>query len=388
MSVNNNISKSLKTLLILLLIVAGGSVVGIAYSRITDTLFLAVAIIYLFFFCSGIIKNINAVKMWAVLFLFYIVNFVIFSTDSPNMTAYIVYVMRMTACMLFCNIFTMDEFKHYFHRAIFAISVISLIAFVVIMNINYRQYLIYMNDLPMFGIFNCKAIPTGRNSSVFWEPGAYQIFINLALLFHFEEKNFSKESLFSFETLVLVVSLVTTFSTSGYFAFAVVMAFYIVKNWNNMETRTKILTLIPTLILIGAVVYIILSSNAVVDKFQVRNTSYIRRQADLYNSIEALKASPLHGYGIGTNSFYYMIENHNLFSNSIGVFASSLNLGIIYVALFLAGLLYRGLKEYKNILIPYIAIILITAVTEDFFRYSIYFVLLFGFSYITGKDEL
>ena len=387
MLVSLNLNKLFKTLLVILFMIAGGAVIGIAYSRITDPLFLIATIIYLFVFCKGSLRNNIDFKIWIILVLFYFANFLIFLNESPNVSAYFVYVIRMTACMVFCNCFSLDEFKHYFHRTVYAVSLISLLAYVVILNINYKQYLIYMNDLPMFGIFNCKAIPTGRNSSIFWEPGAYQIYINLALLFHFDEKAFSKEAFLSFETVILIISLITTFSTSGYFAFSIVVIWLIIKNWNTLKIRNRLIMTVPMMIVITIIIYVIFSSSAVVDKIHVRNMSYIRRRADFRNSIDAIIKSPLYGYGIGTDAYYRMIKAHNLYANSVGLFASSLNLGIVYATLFLVGLLIRGLRNFKNIIIPYVCIILVTAVTEDFFRYSIYFVLLLGFTNAIEKEK-
>lgn len=375
-----DINKSLKSFLMILFIISSGSVIGIAYSRITDTIFLSIAAIMFFFCGKGALCNKRASKLWLVTVVFYFVNFIIFLNDSPNISAYFVYVMRMTACMLLCNTLTLAEFKHLFHRAVYFISVISLIAFVIILNTNYKEYIVYMNDLPVLGVFNCKAIPTRRNSSIFWEPGAYQLFINLALLFHLEEKNFTKKAIISLETILLVVSLITTVSTSGYFAFAFVVLYGIIKNWDSMNKRNKVLAIMPMIAVASVAIFMILTSSAVVDKFQVRNMSFIRRQADVYNSLEAIGDSPVYGYGIGTNAYYRMTEAHSLHSNSIGVFASALNLGTIYSFLFLFGLLHKGFNDYKSIIIPYIAIIIITAVTEDFFRYSIYFALLYGFN--------
>lgn len=63
-----------------------------------------------------------------------------------------------------------------------------------------------------------------RNSGPFWEPGRFTIYITLALsivLFYFKEKITSKRS------LVLILTNITTFSTTGYVAMAVIFFGYI-----------------------------------------------------------------------------------------------------------------------------------------------------------------
>lgn len=65
-----------------------------------------------------------------------------------------------------------------------------------------------------------------RNSSMFWEPGAFQGYINLCLLLNFERlPQVIKSS--KFRLAVILVALITTFSTTGYLVFAVIFAMYV-----------------------------------------------------------------------------------------------------------------------------------------------------------------
>lgn len=62
----------------------------------------------------------------------------------------------------------------------------------------------------------------GRNSGAFWEPGAYAVFLMIALIFNqVYEKN-----IWSRRNIVFIVCLLTTLSTSGFLAFFIFL-FYI-----------------------------------------------------------------------------------------------------------------------------------------------------------------
>ena len=157
-----------------------------------------------------------------------------------------------------------------------------------------------------------------------------------------------------------------------------------------MNNRSRVLTFLPVIMMAVIVIYAISNSSTVVDKLQIRNTSYLHRQSDVYNSFDAIKESPLIGYGIGTNTYYEMVSKYNLAVNSVGFFASSMNMGVIYASIFTFLLFAEGYKQYKNVFIPFVVVIAISAVTEDFYRYSIYFAMLFGFAPEAnyGKNQL
>jgi len=69
-----------------------------------------------------------------------------------------------------------------------------------------------------------------RNNSIFYEPGAYQIFLNAALfLLFFAQAEFSQRRRW-FYTLILGATLLTTFSTTGYLIFGLMFALFLFKS--------------------------------------------------------------------------------------------------------------------------------------------------------------
>ena len=85
-----------------------------------------------------------------------------------------------------------------------------------------------------------------RNQSMFWEPGAFQTFINLALIFEVTKSrpNGNKITLF-------VVTLITTLSTTGYTVMALIMSWYIYKTGSSQKVKY--------IIILGLCVFVMLT---------------------------------------------------------------------------------------------------------------------------------
>lgn len=87
-----------------------------------------------------------------------------------------------------------------------------------------------------------------RNSGFAWEPGAFAVFINLAIFANLIRNSFKIRK--NINLLIFVLTLLTTQSTTGYSIFLLLAAFYFI----NMKGISLKILLIP-LVLIG-VVYI------------------------------------------------------------------------------------------------------------------------------------
>lgn len=61
-----------------------------------------------------------------------------------------------------------------------------------------------------------------RNPGPFWEPGAYATFLALALVFNL----IITKKLLNIKSIVFIVSLITTFSTAGYFSLFILLGYY------------------------------------------------------------------------------------------------------------------------------------------------------------------
>ncbi len=65
-----------------------------------------------------------------------------------------------------------------------------------------------------------------RNSGIFWEPGSYQAFLNLALLFLINEETFGKDRKDMWKCFILIITILSTFSVTGYIAMSFLFFLY------------------------------------------------------------------------------------------------------------------------------------------------------------------
>lgn len=73
-------------------------------------------------------------------------------------------------------------------------------------------------------------VQIGRNNSIFYEPGVYQFFINVALfMIFFASPSLSRRRL-HWAAAILAVTLFTTFSTTGYLIFLIMVAVMLMKS--------------------------------------------------------------------------------------------------------------------------------------------------------------
>lgn len=84
----------------------------------------------------------------------------------------------------------------------------------------------------------------GRNSGMFWEPGAYQGYLNLALFFLLQKDNSYSDR--RKRILILSLALLSTQSTTGYLVFGVIVIYYVLRNKKFSIPKKVILLIIIT----------------------------------------------------------------------------------------------------------------------------------------------
>mgnify|MGYP004604192679 CR=1 FL=1 len=121
-----------------------------------------------------------------------------------------------------------------------------------------------------------------RNSGMFWEPGAFQGFILLAILmiiFNVDKKNDNNRKV---ELVIFGVTLLTTQSTTGY----ILLIALFICCWDRIAgvfgAKNPRLKIILTALLGIGVFYIIFSSGNISSKFSSNNVSSTTRFSDLF----------------------------------------------------------------------------------------------------------
>lgn len=190
---------------------------------------------------NGLVPSFAIIVSWIVLFIAFflkikkidfriIVAFVLLSSlmfisdlvNNEDMLVTFKAIFSFAAICLFANSFSFTEFTTSFRRVIFPVCFISIFLF-----------LIFTFYTPMQSFFHderglCNLLifiyypGMKRNFGMFWEPGAFQIFINFALFFEL----FDKKPRIHY-IIIFTLALITTFSTTGFIALAVLFIYYL-----------------------------------------------------------------------------------------------------------------------------------------------------------------
>ena len=134
----------------------------------------------------------------------------------------------------------------------------------------------------------------------FWEPGIYQIYLNIFLIL---QLNKYKEKLWIFAT---ILSIILTVSTTGYIILSIILLYELFK---KLHTTKNIFTVIAVMIVAAVGFgygYKIVTGN-ISDKVSGENQgSFFARQADVIAGLTIAYENPLIGIGANTERFKQM----------------------------------------------------------------------------------
>jgi hypothetical protein len=215
-----------------------------------------------------------------------------------------------------------------------------------------------VGDVGYEGILYLFRFPThiDRNNSIFYEPGAYQAFLNSAIfLIAFTETGFDNRTKWIFIG-ILTAALVTTFSTTGFVIFALMFPVFLYKS--------RIATFSRKVAIVGAILAIVaVFAGQFYSTFVVKMGTYLgiyEREAgvkviqisgaeDRAEHYKAdLKIFRKHIFGIGydqyAREFSSITQDTSVLRGSNGVTGTLARNGLPF-ALFLFGSYYWGLKR-------------------------------------------
>lgn len=213
---------------------------------------------------------------------------------------------------------TNKSFAGYYIKVLSFLAVISLIFYALfflphVIQVfvgfaeHYIKRLFYVNsyyadiDKPNIILFNFYGYDFSppRNSGPFWEPGAYAIFLNIAILFNI----IKTKKIFGKRNLIFITAVLTTLSTTGYLVlfFILTSSYYVLQ-----KDKVKKVILILPLLAIFCVAFInldflfpeIKASITVAD--ETTSSRFGSALADYYLFVN----NPIIGYGRGTETRY------------------------------------------------------------------------------------
>lgn len=198
-------------------------------------------------------KEFIYILLWTFLF---IINGIYVKEFAINSTLHII--MKM-AIGIFILLILNKKFSIYYSNIIYFFCILSLLCFIynhtfgVLPYINLGESMdggkgFRVTSIIYTQLYNLNSHGlVFRNCGPFWEPGAFQGFINLAITIELLSNKERSRSWY-LKILIFIITIITTFSTGGYIALALNLVYYIFSDM-RLSKNIKIISLISFLIL-------------------------------------------------------------------------------------------------------------------------------------------
>lgn len=324
-----------------------------------------------FFLClyRKLFNKENSIKIWAYLFL--IVSFVIVSLfNNENLPRVVIKCLCITCGFLLTLLIGFERFFGSFCKAMAFICFCSIIftsaSYLVPSLIRLFPSIVNTAGARIYtcgfaGVYEeYLAVGFGprviiRSTGMFWEPGVFQIFINVAILF--ELFKMKKRSLA--RIAIYLIALALTFSTTGYITFGLILLlFYLFKSKAKMYKKIVALTSLTMIVLF---LYFLLRESVIFELvfgklIDNENGSMNVRKASVIINWEIFTSNPLTGIGMERmeEEFLYRSYNSTLIYGSTDQNSNTLLYqlsahGVFYGLPFIVGTFLFGARFKKGI---------------------------------------
>ena len=331
----------------LLYVAASGSILGFFLRNIYVDICICVLEISFIIISS---QNISIYSSLKILFLFFSIFIVIQLVVHYSSFFYALRFSIMSImCVLFLNAVHDQKISilHCLERVIRSLTIVNLILYLFcsILNIipplniidsgmfegylNY-YYIYYKNPVAHIILGE---ITITRNSGIFWEPGVWQIYLNLALLIYLLKEGEKKKGVIA----LYIIAVMTTFSTTGW-----ILLFGIIVYGGFVYRKSKTKRFIALFLGIAAT---FASALLLIDKSINYKASLDYRMLDFVNSFRIIKQHLLVGIGLN-NDLPFMAYSDGR-GNTNGVLSWICQTGLVG-AVFLIIPIVRNIYKYKN----------------------------------------
>ena len=240
------------SLIITLYYLTGGAFSYSSYSDKIILMFFAVFVLFIFHKRIAVTNAMKAIEI--LMFMVSLILLVPLINNEINLGPYIAIPMQLSIGFIMCYLITFEEFKEKYINIIVFFASVSLVGYFIsiiypnIINhfpVTYGESSVDYYDAVIYVFMKAKGYDTtvllARNAGICWEPGAYQVFLNLGILFLLE--NISKGKTvkrFELKLVLLILTVLTTFSTNGYLILILLMFSYRRITFNKLTKKPLI----------------------------------------------------------------------------------------------------------------------------------------------------
>ena len=326
-------------------------------------------------------------------------------SNSSFRNAYIGFIIAFLLSLFVTEFFSKIQIVISYVNWMFWISIVSLICFAMSLLLPGLVYAIPMKMsengyfYSIFYTWGWDNYGTGlyllnRNCGPFWEPGAFQGFLVVALLMCVKFGNYIKA--IDKKILVLLVTLLTTLSTTGLLLFVLIcvvwrkeFGYYLLKNRKNQKMIKIVLVVV-----FAAIALWLLFSGIITDKLATYSdptASTGIRLMDLVNGIGLCAVRPIFGMGFGTTMIKAYENAVGIGGNSNGIilmfYAMGSIFGVVYLYLMSKGVISFFEEKNKIKKIIYVVIFVILQATECIFIFPVYILFLYEHNGEKANEE-
>ncbi|SFB66297.1 hypothetical protein [Ruminococcus albus] len=305
------------------------------------------------------------------------------TNNFMDISSYIAILLQMICAMIICLTVSKKQFEAIYVEIMVCLALISLIFYAIgfiypsfvryfpsesrsDLNLTYYNAYIYVYWEETGWTINNLSI---RNSGIFWEPGVYQAYLNIALFLLLQNETVKYQRM---KILVLVFTIITTLSATGLFVLFLVVTGYFVTN----KQSKNILFL-----LLGFIIFIVAVSKTSFLTDKLFNSEYIKNRV-AFNQLQFVFGSYkayLWGYTFtGRENITTTIWN--------SIFDSALVFGIPYVLLLLY-CYFRFCKKIKSGFFFYIVLIICFSVESLIWRPFFMLFIFYGISTNSSEEH-
>ena len=295
----------------------------------------------------------------------------------------------VTFLIAFYNIKAIKNFTEIYVNIMAVLSLISLFFYFFYYFFNFKIG-IQISEISTHNFlyhYKNEGVMQVRNSGPFWEPGAFSGYLILALFFILRDLR-NKKTLVT--SCILIATILTTRSTTGYIALAVIMLIYLIQEGYFKFSKTNFLKTFFFIFLFYLATYYtftevqflqdkILLQNELVF-YEIRNFQSTRL-GNFYYDLEFIRQSPF--FGISANIDIRSIFDTNAADitsgqgNSLSGF--TVRFGIIGLLTLITIFCYYSYKKNKSILLSfnYLILICILLFAQKHLNFPIFYTLFF-----------
>lgn len=152
-------------------------------------------------------------------------------SQDKNFTTYLAIIMQVAIGMFVASNIEFEKFVDKYINIIVFFASVSLIGFILGMvypsiiyifplvkgeaSVDYYNAWIYV-FMKAKGYADSATVLSFRNAGICWEPGCYQVFLNIGIIFLLAKQRRENVKNFYMKMVILIMTLITTFSTTGY----------------------------------------------------------------------------------------------------------------------------------------------------------------------------